>query len=70
MVESNFVEANNLWAPFSWDTAGSRLYSFCSNASGALSEQAVAALSKSKLMIHGMEVQLRGKSQRKVNLQI
>ena len=52
----NFATADDLWAPFDWSTAGSRLYSFCSNASGALSEQAVAALSKSKLMIHGMEV--------------
>jgi hypothetical protein len=42
--------------PFEWSTAGARLYSFCSNASGALSPTAVRALSRSKLMIHGMEV--------------
>ena len=42
--------------PFEWRTAGSRLYSFCSNASGSLSPEAVTALSRSKLMIHGLEV--------------
>jgi hypothetical protein len=45
-----------LWTPFEWTTMRNRLYSFCSNQSGALSTKAVAALSKSKLMIHGMEV--------------
>eukprot|EP00040_Diaphanoeca_grandis_P001535 m.276018 g.276018 ORF g.276018 m.276018 type:complete len:417 (-) comp122007_c0_seq1:25-1275(-) len=42
--------------PFSWDTLGHRLYSFCSNQTGALSPMAVHALSKSEMMIHGMEV--------------
>eukprot|EP01052_Picozoa_sp_SAG31_P045679 SAG31_NODE_8439_length_1452_cov_1.906874_1_plen_330_part_01 len=44
------------WAPFAWTTVAHRLYSFCSNASGALSDEAVTALSRSQLMIHGMEV--------------
>ena len=44
------------WAPLSWATAGSRLYSFCSNSSGALSPAAVSALGRSAFMIHGMEV--------------
>jgi hypothetical protein len=44
------------WAPFEWTTVGHRLYSFCSNQSGALSPTAVAALAKSQVMIHGMEV--------------
>lgn len=39
-----------------WKTAGSRLYSFCSNASGPLNPLAVANLARSKVMIHGMEV--------------
>ena len=43
------------WAPLSWATAGSRLYSFCSNSSGALSPAAVSALGRSAFMIHGME---------------
>ena len=41
--------------PFKWDTVQDKLYSFCSNASGALAPDAVAALSKSKMMLHGME---------------
>lgn len=42
--------------PFDWSTAGTKLYSFCSNSSGALSPEAVKALSRSRVMIHGMEV--------------
>eukprot|EP01052_Picozoa_sp_SAG31_P033651 SAG31_NODE_3830_length_3842_cov_2.970345_4_plen_162_part_00 len=38
-----------------WDTVQDKLYSFCSNASGALAPDALAALGKSKMMIHGME---------------
>lgn len=41
--------------PFKWDLVSDKLYSFCSNASGALAPDALAALSKSKIMIHGME---------------
>ncbi len=41
--------------PFAWDTVQDKLYSFCSNASGALAPDALAALGKSKMMIHGME---------------
>ena len=37
--------------PFTWDTAGSRLYSFCSNASGPLSPATVSALARSKIMV-------------------
>jgi len=42
-------------APFGWETVEDKLYSFCSNASGALAPDALAALGKSKMMIHGME---------------
>ena len=56
VVTSSAGEAADPVFPFSWDTLGGRLYSFCSNQSGALSQSAVAALSKSTLMIHGMEV--------------
>ena len=47
----------SVWAtnPFGWDTVQDKLYSFCSNASGALAPDALEALSKSKMMIHGME---------------
>ena len=49
------------WAqnPFkSWDTVQDRLYTFCSNSSGALSDEAVAKIAKGKIMIHGLEVRL------------
>jgi hypothetical protein len=41
--------------PFKWDTVADKLYSFCSNASGALAPDALVALAQSKMMIHGME---------------
>jgi len=41
--------------PFRWDTVQDKLYSFCSNASGALAPDALQSLAKSKMMIHGME---------------
>ena len=56
LFAARVAAAAGLPFPFTWDTAGSRLYSFCSNTSGALSPTAVAALSRSKAMIHGMEV--------------
>lgn len=41
--------------PFKWDTVQDKLYSFCSNASGPLAPDALGALAKSQMMIHGME---------------
>lgn len=42
--------------PFTWDTVQGKLYSFCYAASGeALDATELAALSKGKMMIHGME---------------
>jgi hypothetical protein len=41
--------------PFGWGTVQDKLYSFCSNASGALAPDALSALACSKMMIHGME---------------
>jgi hypothetical protein len=51
------AESTSVWAqkPFTWDTLETKLYSFCSNATGPLSDEALSALSKSKIMIHGME---------------
>ena len=42
--------------PFTWDTVQDKLYSFCYGDSyGPLNATALAALSKGKMMIHGME---------------
>jgi hypothetical protein len=51
------VAGGSVWAqnPFTWDTVQGKMYSFCSNASGSLAPDALAALGKSKMMIHGME---------------
>lgn len=43
------------WAPLEWTTVGHRLYSFCSE-QDALPPAAAAALAKTSIMIHGMEV--------------
>lgn len=41
-------------SPFSWDTVQDMSYSFCYNASGPYNPDALAALAKTKLFIHGM----------------
>lgn len=49
--------AASVWqSPFKWDTVQDKLYSFCyGDDGGPLSPAALAALGKSKMMIHGME---------------
>ena len=52
------AEAGSVWEanPFRWDTVQDKLYSFCyGDDGGPLSPAALAALGKSKMMIHGME---------------
>jgi hypothetical protein len=64
------ADGASVWAqnPFkSWDSVQDRLYTFCSNSSGALSEEAVAKIAKGKIMIHGMEVP-HGRCRRKRRL--
>ena len=41
-------------SPFAWDTVRDLTYAFCYNASGPYNEQALAALAKNRLFIHGM----------------
>jgi hypothetical protein len=40
--------------PFAWDTVQSLSYTFCFNASGPFSKKALAAIGKTKMMIHGL----------------
>ena len=40
--------------PFNWSTIASASYTFCYNASGPLSEAALNAIARTRLMVHGM----------------
>jgi hypothetical protein len=51
------ASAPSVWSanPFEWHTVQDKLYTFCSNHTGALSTDALAKIGRGKMMIHGME---------------